>query len=521
VSIEVEPAAGASVIGRQSVADLIRRTARRDGASVALVFGGRTWTYRELVDEATALAQGLRALGVGSGDRIAYLGFNSDRYAVAWLATQLAGAVHVPVNYMLGAGEVRYVLDHSGAAVAFADEELAPVLREAAAGLDAPPRLVTLAGRAPDEAWLSYEDALGGPPLPELPIASGDVAQIAYTSGTESAPKGAMLSHEALISQYTSCVVAGAYRPGDVVLHALPLYHCAQLHCFLMPYLWLGARNVLLPKADPGEMIAAVEQHGITSIFAPPTVWIGILRHPDFDPARLASLTKGYYGASIMPIEVVRELVERLPGLDLWNYYGQTELCPLATCLQPEDQLRRPGSAGRPVLNVETMVVDDDLRPVAPGEIGEIVHRSPQVMTGYYRNDEKTAEAFAGGWFHSGDLATVDDDGYITIVDRKKDMIVSGGENVSSREVEEVLYQHPGVSEVAVVAIPDAKWIEAVCAVVVPRAGSSVDADELGAFARERIAAFKVPKRIVFMDALPKNPSGKILKRDLRSQLAD
>jgi fatty-acyl-CoA synthase len=520
VGIATEPAAARRGIGRQSAADLILRTASRDRDAVALVFAGREWSYGALAGEAVSLAQGLRRLGAGAGDRIAYYGFNSDRYVVSWLATQLAGAIHVPINYMLGAGEVRYVLDHSGAAVAFADEELAPVLEQAAAGLETEPRLVTLQGRAPGEAWVSFEDALGGPELPHIPVGSGDVAQIAYTSGTESAPKGAMLSHEALVSQYTSCIVAGAYRPEDVVLHSLPLYHCAQLHCFLMPYLWLGARNVLLRKAGPGEMIAAVEQHGITSIFAPPTVWIALLRHPDFDPARLASLTKGYYGASIMPTEIVRELLQRLPGLQLWNYYGQTELCPLATCLQPEDQLRRPGSAGRPVLNVETRVVDEKLRPVAPGEVGEVVHRSPQVMLGYYRNDEKTAEAFAGGWFHSGDLATVDEDGYITIVDRKKDMINSGGENVSSREVEEVLYEHPAVSEVAVVAVPDPKWIEAVCAVVVPRAGSSVEADELVSFARERIAAFKVPKRIVFADALPKNPSGKILKRELRDQLA-
>jgi fatty-acyl-CoA synthase len=518
---EVVPAAERGLIGRQSVADLIVRSARRDGESIALIFDDRSWTYSELVAAATTLAEGLRGLGVRQGDRVAYLGVNTDRYVVSWLATHLAGGVHVPINYMLGAGEVRYVLEHSGAEVAFADAALAPVMEEAAVGVDPPPRLVTLQGAAPGARWAPYERvAEGGDPLPGLTVSSMDVAQIAYTSGTESSPKGAMLSHEALVSQYTSCLVAGAYRPSDVVLHSLPLYHCAQMHCFLMPYLWLGAKNVLLQKADPALMIAAVEQFEITSIFAPPTVWIGILRSPDFEPERLRSLTKGYYGASIMPVEVVREVLDRLPGVELYNYYGQTELCPLATCLGPEDQLTRPGSAGRPVLNVETIVVDDDMQPVAPGEVGEVVHRSPQVMTGYYRNDEKTAEAFAGGWFHSGDLATIDQDGFITIVDRKKDMINSGGENVSSREVEEVLYQHPSVSEVAVIALPDPKWIEAVCAAVVRRDGADVSEDELIAFARERIAGFKVPKRVVFIDALPKNPSGKILKRELRTTLA-
>jgi fatty-acyl-CoA synthase len=286
-----------------------------------------------------------------------------------------------------------------------------------------------------------------------------------------------------------------------------------------MPYLWLGACNVVLRRADAGQMIQSVEDHGVTSIFAPPTVWIGILRHERCDPERLTSLTKGYYGASIMPVEVVRELRDRFPTLDLYNYYGQTELCPLATCLQPEDQLRKPGSAGVPVLNVETRVVDDDMVPVAPGEVGEVVHRSPQLLTGYWDNETKTAEAFAGGWFHSGDLATIDDEGYITIVDRKKDIINSGGENVSSREVEEALYEHPAVSEVAVVAAPDPKWIEAVCAVVVTRPGTSVDEGELITFSKERMAGYKVPKRVVFVDALPKNPSGKILKRELRETL--
>lgn len=507
-----------SLIARQGTADLIGRTARRFPEHQALVFEDESWTYTELAGAATELAAGLQALGVGAGERVAAFGFNSDRYAIAWLATQIIGALHVPINYMLGADECAYILDHSGATLAFADEELAPTLERAVDGLALALRLCTLQGAAPNERWTSFETVKGAR-LTVPDIAGSDIAQLAYTSGTESAPKGAMLSHGALVSQYTSCIVAGSYRPDDVVLHALPLYHCGQLHCFLMPYLWLGAKNILLRRADPGAMLAAVERYGVTSIFAPPTVWIGILRHADFEPARLRTLAKGYYGASIMPVAIVHELLDRLPGLRLWNYYGQTELSPLATCLEPEDQLRRPGSAGRPVLNVETMVVDESMNPVGDGEVGEVVHRSPQVMTAYYRNDETTAAAFAGGWFHSGDLATVDRDGFITIVDRKKDMINTGGENVSSREVEEILYGHPAVSEVAVVGVADAKWIEAVCAVVVRRDGATVTADDLIGFARKRIAPFKVPKQIVFLDSLPKNPTGKILKRELRLML--
>src|SRR4029450_2811246 len=218
-------------------------------------------------------------------------------------------------------------------------------------------------------------------------------------------------------------------------------------------------------------------EHRINSFFAPPSIWIALLRSPLFDATDLSSLRKGYYGASIMPVEVLLEMQRRLPNVRLWNFYGQTEIAPLATVLKPEDQLRKAGSAGKPVLNVETRVVNDQMQDVPPGEVGEIVHRSPQLPSGYFSDPEKTAAAFEGGWFHSGDLATIDDEGYITVVDRKKDMIKSGGENVASREVEEMIYRLPAVSEVAVVGLPDPYWIEAVTAVIVAKQGQPLDAD--------------------------------------------
>jgi len=217
-----------------------------------------------------------------------------------------------------------------------------------------------------------------------------------------------------------------------------------------------------------------------------------------------------------MPVEVLRELQERLPAVRLWNLYGQTEIAPLATVLKPEDQLRKAGSAGKAVLNVETRIVDDLMQDVRPGDVGEIVHRSPQLLQGYFNDPEKTEAAFAGGWFHSGDLATVDDEGYITVVDRKKDMIKTGGENVASREVEEAIYQLPAVSEVAVIGLPDPIWIEAVTAIVVAKPGQSLSESAVIDHCRQRLARFKLPKRVIFADHLPKNPSGKLLKRELR-----
>jgi fatty-acyl-CoA synthase len=217
-----------------------------------------------------------------------------------------------------------------------------------------------------------------------------------------------------------------------------------------------------------------------------------------------------------MPVEVLRELAARLPSVRLWNLYGQTEIAPLATMLGPDDQLRKPGSCGRAVLNVETRVVDDQMRDVAPGEVGEIVHRSPHLMLGYFHDDERTQNAFEGDWFHSGDLATIDEEGFITVVDRKKDMIKTGGENVASREVEEMIYRLPQVSEVAVIGLPDPKWVEAVSAVIVVKAGQTLTEQEVISHCNAHMASFKSPKRVFFTEALPKNPSGKLLKRELR-----
>jgi fatty-acyl-CoA synthase len=316
-------------------------------------------------------------------------------------------------------------------------------------------------------------------------------------------------------------VIDGGMTADDVEVHSLPLYHCAQLDCFLSVDVYLGATSIILPGPNPALILETIERERATKLFCPPTVWISLLRHPDFDARDLSSLRKGYYGASAMPVEVLRELQRRLPDVAFWNFYGQTEMAPLATILRPHEQLPKAGSAGRPSINVETRLVDDEDEQVAPGEIGVIVHRSPHAALGYYNDEEKTAEAFRGGWFHSGDLGVMSEDGYLSVVDRKKDMIKSGGENVASREVEETIYRLDGVAEVAVFGIEHPLWIEAVTAVVVPKDGVTLTAEQVDAFAREHLAGFKRPKFVVFTDALPKNPSGKILKRELRARHAD
>ncbi len=507
-------------VRRQTIADALRRTARRLPDKAAVLCGDTRWTYREFDTLVTRLAAGLHGMGVEPNGRVAVLARNSHGFAALRFALARLGAVMVPINFMLKAEEVAYILSHSGAKVLATDSELTPLAREAAAmntQVDSFIWIPSEDASVPSEGMHTFDElAQCSDALPAVPLQSTDLAQIVYTSGTESSPKGAMLTHDAVLWQYASCVINAEIAESDCTLHALPLYHCAQLDVFFGPAIYVGSTNIITSKPVPDHLLKLLEQHQISSFFAPPTVWIGLLRSPMFDASKLQALAKGYYGASIMPVEVLKELSQRLPNVRLWNLYGQTEIAPLATMLAPEDQLRKPGSCGKAVINVETRVVDEQMQDVAVGEVGEIVHRSPHLMLGYLNDEDKTAAAFSGGWFHSGDLATIDDEGYITVVDRKKDMIKTGGENVASREVEEMIYQLPAVSEVAVIGLPDTKWVEAVTAVIVLKEGQTLNEAQVIEHCQAHMAGFKAPKRVIFTQALPKNPSGKVLKRDLR-----
>lgn len=520
-----------------SLTDLLRRTAARYPDKTALIDGSTSLTYAEFDRAVSAVAGALLDRGLAKGDRLALLARNSWQFAVISQATARAGVVLVPVNFMLKADEVAFILEHSGARAVIADAgALQETMVEALGSAGVDPVVRGIIGAVATE---SGSEAGAEPAVPEgwedtaswiaadaasrdidVLIADDDPLRIMYTSGTEARPKGALLSSRSLVAEYVTSIVDGGMTADDTDLHTLPLYHCAQLDCFLGPDIYLGATNVILPAPDPATVLRTIEMYKVTKYFAPPTVWISLLRHPDFDSFDLSSLVKGYYGASPMPVEILREIQQRLPSLRLWNFYGQTEMAPVATILPPEDQVEHAGSAGRPALNVETRVVDDFDNPLPPGEVGEVVHRSPHATLGYYNDPEKTAAAFANGWFHSGDLGVMGEDGRLTIVDRKKDMIKSGGENVASREVEEAIYEHPDVAEVAVFALPDPKWVEAVTAAVVLKQGARTTGDDIRAYLADRIAGYKVPKVIHITHSLPKNPSGKILKRALRQDYA-
>ncbi|MZD54908.1 acyl-CoA synthetase [Streptomyces sp. SID5606] len=494
--------------GHGSTVDgVLRRSARRTPARVAVEYCDRTWTYGELDSAVSRAASVLLAEGLAPGDRVAAYGHNSDAYLIAFLACSRAGLVHVPVNQNLTGDDLAYLVGQSGSSLVLADPGLA-------GRLPGPHRVLAL--RDADDSLLAR---LAAAPEHDGPEPAGDaLVQLLYTSGTTALPKGAMMTHRALVHEYLSAITALDLRAGDRPAHALPLYHSAQTHVFLLPYLAVGATNIILDAPDGDRLFDLIEAGRVDSLFAPPTVWIGLANRADFATRDLAGLRKAYYGASIMPVPVLERLRERLPALAFYNCFGQSEIGPLATVLGPDEHEGRMDSCGRPVLFVDARVVDEDGADVPDGTPGEVVYRSPQLCEGYWDKPEETEAAFRGGWFHSGDLAVRDADGYYTIVDRVKDVINSGGVLVASRQVEDALYTHDGVAEVAVIGLPDERWIEAVTAVVVPR--GEVTEDALIAHARDRLTAFKAPKAVRFVDALPRNASGKILKRELRDRLA-
>ena len=381
-----------NIINRDTIGDMARRAATKYGDKTAIIFRNIRLSFYDLEREARRFANLMTRYGIRKGDRVAVYAYNSHYYPISMMGLAKIGAIQVPINYMLNAEEIAFIINHSGSRLFIIEDTLYPVI----AGCKDKFPAVEKWGFIPlndsgipdgffnliaEMSAMNYDE-------PQVEVSAEDIVQIPYTSGTEAKPKGAMLSHRALMSQYHSCIFDGRYETDDVSLHALPLFHCAQLHCFLMPYLYVGATNVIMHKADPVEMIRLIEKYQITHMFAPPTVWIAILNHPEFNNYNHGSLKKAAYGASIMPVEIIRQLSVTFKGLKLWNYYGQTEMGPVATILKPEDQLLKPGSAGKPVLNVETRLMDDDGKFVALGDVGEIVHRSGHVMSGYLNDPE-------------------------------------------------------------------------------------------------------------------------------------
>jgi fatty-acyl-CoA synthase len=513
-------------ISRWVIADMLRRTGYHYPDKTALVFNDITRTYTELEAECNQVANALADLGVKKYDRVAILAHNTHHHVLTWMGSAKIGAIYLAVNYLLSGDDIAYCINHSESKVFVVEDSLYPQVKEV---LEKMPSVKTLIwsnqgeGTGPAQNFVDFDRWYRAYPAsePSVILRIEDPVQMTYTSGTESLPKGVIISNQSLIAEYTGSIIDGRYDSGDINVNALPIYHCAQRDVFMNPIFWIGGTNILMGP-DIGRILKNIAGYKATMFFAPPTVWIGMLRHPDFQKYDLSSLVKCYYGASIMPKEILRELLDKFPKAGIYNYYGQTELAPYHTILKAEDAMAKIGSAGMGGLHMETRIEDDEGQAITDMDLsGEICGRGPHVMTMYFKEPEKTEAALKGGWFHSGDLGVLDEDRFITVVDRKKDMIKTGGENVASREVEEAIYLHSDVEEVAVVGLAHPKWVEAVAAVIKLKSGTAVTEEEMIDHCRAHLSSFKIPKKIIFVDELPKTPTGKILKRDLRQSCKD
>lgn len=497
------------------LAAYVARHARTDPDRVAVTFGDTDRTYAELDARAARLAGALAERGVTVGDRVAVLLPNRAEYVEAIVALSRLGAIAVLLNFRLTAPEIRHQLSDSGASAMLTD-----------AGLDA------LAGTAAEStavrfrlvAGPAYEQALAeAKPLPERRVDPAAPMLILYTSGTTGRPKGAVLTHEGFHLWATLRIAHMGYgRDCRTTLCAVPIFHVAG-SASVFHTLLVGGRLVVHPSGafDAGEIIDVLDRQRVNLSFFVPAQWQAIVRHPSIAGRDFPHLKWANWGAAPASAALVREIRAAFPAVALTSAFGMTETYATAMVLQPEHVEDKPASIGRPLLGVEVRVVDAQMRDVPAGEVGEIVYRGPTVTTGYWNAPEQTAEAFRGGWFHSGDLVRVDEDGFYYVVDRIKDMIISGGENVYCAEVENVLAAHPKVGSVAVVGAPDERWGEVPVAVVVPRDGEPPTAEELRSHGCARLASYKVPRRLLVVDALPMNSGGKVRKEVLRDLVRD
>ncbi|HJQ23671.1 MAG TPA: long-chain-fatty-acid--CoA ligase [Blastocatellia bacterium] len=508
-----------------NICEGLRQAAHSRPEKLAAICGPTRLTFRETAARIARLSNALAQLGVTRGDRVAVLALNCHRFFELYYAVPQMGAVIVPINFRIPPAEVKYILDHSGARALAVDEALAPLVEQIRPQLETVEHFISISD-TPDEGYLSYEALLAAaaPEYTAPPTAGDELLGLFYTSGTTGEPKGVMLTHANVIANVRHIEASAEYSPDEIYLHSAPMFHLAD-GAATFSNGNRGSTQVFIPRFEPVATLAAIERERVSHALLVPTMINFVLQVPALSDYDLSSLRYVTYGASPIAPEVLRRAMQAF-GCDFGQGYGLTEAAPLLTVLSAADHRRAIegdehllASCGRAVPGVEVRVVDVDGRDVEPGEVGEIIARGPNIMRGYWRRDDDTANTIIDGWLHTGDLAIIDEEGYLYLVDRKKDMIVTGGENVFSTEVEAALYAHPAVKEAAVIAIPDAQWGEAVHACVALKDNQSVSADELIDFCRPRLATYKVPRSVeIIAGELPKGGTGKILKKQLRER---
>ena len=505
--------------------DIITFSARKHPDKVALYYEDTVVTFAELLSRLRRLANALLTIA-SPGDRVAVLSENRSEYIDLYYGVSAAGMGLTFLNYRLNPKEIVKIINDAGARVLIIETKYLEVVDSIIESTPTVEKVIVMGGGS--DVHLDYDDfTLSASDVePDVEVVEDDLAWLIYTSGTTGMPKGAMLSHRNLVMAVLNSAIGWQQQEGEIVtLFPWPLCHVSG---YVIPlYHLLGSPIVLMRAYDPESFLAHIERYRVTNATAAPTMMNMLLDHPKFDAYDLSSVGRFGYGAAPMPVEVLRKAMERFPGAAFVTGFGMTELAGNVMYLSSDahrQALKGDAtvlqSVGQQMTLACVRVVDDDMNDVAVGGVGELVVLGDQVTTGYWGNPEATADAFAGGWFHSGDLAKWDAEGNLYIVDRKKDMIITGGENVYSREVEDILYQHPAVAEAAIVGVPDETWGENVVAVVQRRSGQEVTEEAIISFCKDNLAGYKKPKQVVFVDELPRNAAGKILKRELRDQLA-
>ncbi len=502
-----------------NIANGIREFARARADHPAVIDGSQTLTYRQLGERSNRVATALLEAGLQPGDRVGVILGNRLEYPEIAAGIAKAGLIMVPANPKLSGGEISYILDHSQSRAVIADtvvaETLSPVLDERT--------FVAVIGIGGTDFGPEYESVLASARDvdPSVVVDEGSPFVIAYTSGTTGKPKGVQISHRSRCLTFLATALEWGLGPGRRTIAVAPMYHGAGF-AFAYAAVYCGATVTMLRKWDPEAALAMMERERANSVFLVPT-HAQMMRSLGEDAIRsfdLSALETFYFNAAAMPFPLKEWVVATFPHVDLYEVYGSTE-GGVVTCLRPEDQLRKPGSVGHPWFLTELKLLDPEGEPVGPGEVGELYSRSPYLMNGYLGDDAATAACTTvDGFLTAGDLARADEEGFISIIDRVKDMIVSGGVNIYPREIEDALLQHPAVDQVAVTGVPDEQWGEAVAAMVVPREGMSVDEADLIEHCRAHLASFKAPKLVRFGNRLPANASGKILKRQIREELS-
>lgn len=510
-----------------NIAQILRAAVERHPDRLALVFGYRRWTYAEWMDRIERMAHALRTLGVRPGDRVAMFLWSSEFSVTSYFACQLLGAVAVPINHRLSAREAAFILSDSGARVLIYGKAMTDAARKIENTVRSVHSFINCANDADlvphgHEHFESLVEAGHDTGFLNHYAKGPDLSALVYTSGTTGRPKGVMHTHDMDTAIAMNCVMEYGLKARDVALHIAPLYHVGGMQAYFIPHMLVGGANVVIGRYDVGKTLLAIQGERITTMFAVPTQIQDLVHHPELaahDTSTLRLITTG--GAAITSTAMA-QVIDRLCA-NIYNGYGMTE-ASLTLMLHPEDALSRLGSCGKPTLITEARIIrhaegETEIRPtdtVARGEIGQLIVRGPQVMEGYYNHPFETARKLKAGWIYTGDLFDQDADGYYYFRGRADDMIVSGGENIYPREVEDVIASCPGVRDVAVIGVPDEKWGQVVTACVI-RSDAALDEDAVRAHCAsgDRLAGFKKPRRVVFLDALPMNPSGKVLRKQL------